>query len=54
MILESKHTVKHTIEEFYVITDPDDGVRASLRNVGIWFNIDAADRLRKFYNIHAP
>jgi hypothetical protein len=33
---------------------PDDRDRASLRNVGIWLNIDAADRPRKFYNIHTP
>jgi hypothetical protein len=29
---------------------PDDGDRASLRNVGIWLNSDTADRPRKFYN----
>jgi hypothetical protein len=32
-------------------THPDDEDRASLQNVGIWLNIDAADSLRKFYNI---
>jgi hypothetical protein len=27
---------------------------ASLWNVGIWLNTDAADRPKKFYNIRAP
>jgi hypothetical protein len=34
--------------------NPDDGDKASLWNVDISLNTDAADRPRKFYNIHAP
>jgi hypothetical protein len=35
-------------------TIPDNGDRASLRNIGFWLNTDTADCPRGFYNIHVP
>jgi hypothetical protein len=47
------HNFNFHVWSAWSVSDPDNGVRASLQNIGIWLNIDVADRPRKFYNIHA-